>query len=87
MLSAWSKDDITQHKNLDDLLSKKASWTVTTAELVQVYRALVWVASLKDKIEKSQVEDVKVTQLTPPLAEEEPKKPRAKKSQAQGEPK
>lgn len=70
-LSPWNKDDINAHKQFDELISKKISWNVSTAELVQVYRSLVWFAGLKEKIEKSQAEIKSVKQFDEVKAEAE----------------
>lgn len=78
-LSPWNKDDINAHKQLDELISKKLSWNVSTAELVQVYRSLVWFAGLKEKIEKSQAEIKSVTVLDPGKAEAEKKEKKERK--------
>jgi hypothetical protein len=72
-LSPWNKEDITSHKRFDDLISKNVDWKVSTAELIQVYRSLVWFAGLKDKIEKSQAEIKSVTVLDASKAEAEKK--------------
>ena len=65
-LSPWSKEDLKQLEQLDALPSKKVEWNLTTSELIQVYRSLVWLASLKKKIEDSTVEVISVRQVNPP---------------------
>lgn len=64
-LSPWSKEDLKQLEQLDAILSKKVEWNLTTSELIQVYRSLVWLASLKKKIEDSTVEVISVRQVNP----------------------
>jgi len=78
-LSHWNKEDITSHKLFDELISKKIAWNVSTAELVQVYRSLVWFAGLKEKIEKSQAEIISVRPLEPETEAKKPRKPRVAK--------
>jgi hypothetical protein len=65
-LSPWSKEDLKQLEQLDALLSKKVEWNLNTSELVQAYRSLVWLASLKKKIDDSLVEIISVKQVNPP---------------------
>jgi len=72
-LSKWNSDDLKQHKQLDDLLGKNVSWNVSTAELVQVYRSLVWFAGIREKIEQSQAEILAVYN-------NDPEKPTTRKS-------
>lgn len=62
-ISPWTKEDGQMLKLLDEFLSKKASWTLSTSDAVHLYRILVWVASLEKKIEQSQVEIVSVKKV------------------------
>lgn len=64
-LSPWSEDDIKQYATFDDLISRKAVWNLSTPELVQVYRSLVWYAQLRDKIRDSQAAIVAVHEVKP----------------------
>lgn len=59
-LSPWTEEDVKQHKVFDDLISRKVTWNVSTPELIQVYRSLVWMAQLQDKIKQSQAEIIAV---------------------------
>ena len=70
MLSAWSKDDLTKLKILEELLLQKASWSGSTADMIKLHQSLVWFSSLKQKIEDSQVEIVAVRNNTPPVEKE-----------------
>lgn len=60
-LSPWNSEDLKSLSTLDDLLTKKASWTsLSTAEAVSLYKTLVWIAGLRKKIEDSQAEIISV---------------------------
>lgn len=61
-LSPWNSEDLVKLKQLDTFLSKKATWQINTAEVVQLYQTLVWVAQLEKKIDASIAEIVKVTE-------------------------
>ena len=78
-LSEFGKEDLEIYKQLDSLLEKNVAWNVSTAQAVQVYRALVWFANLRGKIERLQVSDVKVT------APAAPKPPRSTRSSTKAE--
>ena len=58
--SPWSEEDLKQYQNLDDCISKMASWNGSTPDMIKLYRALVWYAQVRDKIKKTMVSDVKV---------------------------
>lgn len=79
MLSSWSKNDIEAYRQFDEQISKKASWNVTSTELVQIYKSFVWFASLKDKIDKSQAEIKSVKQYDEVKAEAEKEVKKARK--------
>ncbi len=61
-LSPWTTEDINKLKQLDNFLSKKATWQITTAEVVQLYQTLVWVAQLEKKIDSSIAEIIQVSE-------------------------
>ena len=77
-LTKWTKEDLTAHKALDELLSKNASWKTTTAEAIILYRSMVWFAQLRKKIEDSQAEIIKVHQ--PKEKTEKPERQPGKKA-------
>jgi hypothetical protein len=60
MLTPWTEDDVKRHAEFDDQLSKLAKWEGSTADMVKLYRSLVWFAQLRDKIKNSIASDVKV---------------------------
>lgn len=64
-LSHWNKDDITMHRKLEELISKHASWNVSTADSINLYRCIVWLAGIGKKIEDSQVEILAVHNKEP----------------------
>lgn len=63
LLSPWTAEDLKQWQQLDEYLGRKVTWNVSTPELVNVYRSLVWFAQLKDKIRDSQAEIVAVHEV------------------------
>lgn len=65
-LSPWTTEDINKLKQLDNFLSKKATWQINTAEVVQLYQTLVWVAQLEKKIDSSIAEIVQVSEYKKP---------------------
>lgn len=65
------ENDLEEIKKLDSLISKKATWNVTTAEAIQLYRSLVWFSSLSKKIKDNIFEIKKVTQTKKTKAKKE----------------
>ena len=59
-LSSWSEEDLKHHAALVNLLDRNASWNCNTTEVLQLNRSLVWFMQLKQKIEDSQAEIIKV---------------------------
>lgn len=55
-----TEEDLKQYELLNNLLSGKARWDLTTAESVQLYRSLIWFAGLRDKLKDNifQIGDV-----------------------------
>jgi hypothetical protein len=73
-LSHWTEEDLKSYQALDDCLSKQASWSGSTPEMIKLYRSLVWYSQVREKIKASIVSNVKIS--TPEQA------PIAKKSKA-----
>lgn len=65
-LTHWTKEDLESLSKLDALLTKNVEWKVSTAELVQVYKSLVWMAGLKSKIDSSIAEIISIKQVNKP---------------------
>lgn len=77
-LSPWTEEDLKKYQELEECLSKHASWSGTTAEMVKLHRSLVWYAQVHAKIKASLVSDIRISQ--PAQAPEEQAK--EKKSKA-----
>jgi len=65
-LGTFTSEDVKQHKLLSDLISKNVEkWSLSTADVVQLYRSLVWLAQLSGKLEKHIFEVTAVKQMEP----------------------
>jgi hypothetical protein len=62
----WSEEDLKMHKQLDELLGKSANWSGNTADMVKLYKSLVWFAQLHKRIAESIVYEVKTHQVNKP---------------------
>lgn len=72
---SWTEKDLEDHKKFDDLISRIAKWEGNTADMVQLYRSLVWFAGLREKIQNSQA---KIEKVYNPAEEQEKAKSRAR---------
>jgi len=77
-LTKWTKDDVSFHMQLDELLSKNAEWKMNTGDSVKLYRCLVWFASIRKKIEQSQAEVLSVRKIEPESEVKKARKARVK---------
>ena len=65
-ISPWSEEDLKQYQQLDECISKLATWQGSTGDMVKIYRSLVWFANMREKIKASMVSEIKVTQPKKP---------------------